>query len=137
MTTADGGAAAGRAAQSAGHPKFCAPPVTNRPQTAPARAGTHISPRHTPAPAGVRAQNGATMPTRLAAQRTDAKNQLHDVDSAAAYLRCGPRLIYRLVAERKVKFTYAGRSLRFWQSDLDAYLDARAVEPLSAADIRR
>lgn len=56
---------------------------------------------------------------------------LHDVDTAADYLRCGRRLIYRLVAERRVRFTYAGRSLRFRQSDLDAYLDARAVEPLS------
>ena len=66
-----------------------------------------------------------------------ATDRLHDVDSAADYLRCGPRLIYRLVAERKVKFTYAGRSLRFWESDLDAYLDARAVEPLDATDLRR
>ncbi|WP_138733461.1 excisionase family DNA-binding protein [Modestobacter excelsi] len=57
-------------------------------------------------------------------------DRLHDVHSAADYLRCGPRLIYRLVAERRVKFTYAGRSLRFWQTDLDAYLEARAVEPL-------
>ena len=57
-------------------------------------------------------------------------DQLHDVDSAADYLRCGRRLIYRLVAERKIKFTKAGRSLRFWQSDLDAYLDARTVEPV-------
>ena len=55
---------------------------------------------------------------------------LHDVKSAAAYLRCGPRLIYRLVAERRVRFTYAGRSLRFRQGDLDAYLDAGTVEPM-------
>jgi excisionase family DNA binding protein len=73
------------------------------------------------------------MPTRPATRHTDARDQLHDVDSAADYLRCGPRLIYRLVAERKVKFTYAGRCLRFWQSDLDAYLDARAVEPLGTS----
>jgi excisionase family DNA binding protein len=77
------------------------------------------------------------MPTRPATQHTDARNHLHDVDSAADYLRCGPRLIYRLVAERKVKFTYAGRSLRFWQSDLDAYLDARAVEPLGMTGLPR
>jgi excisionase family DNA binding protein len=57
-------------------------------------------------------------------------DRLRDVDSAADYLRCGRRLIYRLVAERRVKFTYAGRSLRFWQTDLDAYLAARAVEPI-------
>lgn len=57
-------------------------------------------------------------------------DRLHDVDSAADYLRCGRRLIYRLVAERKIRHTKAGRSLRFWQSDLDAYLDARTVDPL-------
>jgi len=62
---------------------------------------------------------------------TNAGDQLHDVDGAADYLRCGRRLIYRLVAERRVRFTYAGRSLRFWQSDLDAYLASRAVEPIA------
>lgn len=61
-----------------------------------------------------------------------ATDRLHDIDGAANYLRCGRRLVYRLVAERRVRFTYAGRSLRFWQSDLDAYLDERAVEPLAA-----
>jgi excisionase family DNA binding protein len=63
-------------------------------------------------------------------------DRLHDVDSAADYLRCGRRLIYRLVAERKIRHTKAGRSLRFWQSDLDAYLDARAVEPTGASGPR-
>jgi len=33
------------------------------------------------------------------------EDQLHDVVSAAAYLRCGRRLIYRLVSERRVRFT--------------------------------
>jgi excisionase family DNA binding protein len=61
----------------------------------------------------------------------NAGDRLHDVDGAADYLRCGRRLIYRLVAERRVKFTYAGRSLRFWQSDLDAYLAVRAIEPIN------
>ena len=61
---------------------------------------------------------------------TNAGDQLHDVDGAADYLRCGRRLIYRLVAERRVRFTYAGRSLRFWQSDLDTYLASRVVEPI-------
>jgi excisionase family DNA binding protein len=56
-------------------------------------------------------------------------DRLHDVDSAADYLRCGRRLIYRLVAERRVKFTYAGRCLRFWQTDLDAYLEAAPSTP--------
>jgi excisionase family DNA binding protein len=66
-----------------------------------------------------------------------AGDQLHDVDGAADYLRCGRRLIYRLVAERRVKFTYAGRSLRFWQADLDAYLEARAVQPVASSQTLR
>ncbi len=61
------------------------------------------------------------------------EDQLHDVVSAAAYLRCGRRLIYRLVSERRVRFTRAGRELRFWQSDLDTYLASRSVPPLDAA----
>ena len=64
-------------------------------------------------------------------------DRLHDVDSAAEYLRCGRRLIYRLVAERRIRHTYAGRSLRFWQSDLDAYLSAGTVEALSSRPARR
>ena len=58
---------------------------------------------------------------------------LHDVTSAAVYLRCGPRLIYRLVNERRIHFTKAGRCLRFRQSDLDRYLETNAVEPTSKA----
>ncbi|MCU1667933.1 MAG: binding domain protein excisionase family [Blastococcus sp.] len=73
-------------------------------------------------------------PSRPPVESTD---RLHDVDSAADYLRCGRRLIYRLVAERKITFTKAGRSLRFWQSDLDAYLDARTVEPINEPSLRR
>jgi len=69
-----------------------------------------------------------TEPTTI--RRVD---QLHDVLSAAAHLRCGRRLIYRLVSERRVRFTRAGRELRFWESDLDAYLAGRSVPPLDAA----
>lgn len=64
-------------------------------------------------------------------------DRLHDVDSAAEYLRCGRRLIYRLVAERRVRHTYAGRSLRFWQSDLDAYLKAGTIEATAPRPSRR
>lgn len=68
----------------------------------------------------------------MAAAASPSNGPLLDVDGAAAHLRCGRRLIYRLVAERRVRFTYAGRSLRFWQSDLDAYLEDGAVEPVVA-----
>ena len=77
------------------------------------------------------------MPPAASRPATRATDRLHDVDSAADYLRCGRRLIYRLVAERRITYTKAGRSLRFWQSDLDAYLDARAVQPLESIPIHR
>ncbi len=60
-------------------------------------------------------------------------DRLHTVTSAAEYLRCGRRLIYRLVSERRVRFTRAGRELRFWLSDLDAYLDGHSMGPMDAA----
>lgn len=82
------------------------------------------------------AREGVGVTPRSNRTSVDATDRLHDVDSAGDYLRCGRRLIYRLVAERKVKFTYAGRSLRFWQSDLDSYLDARAVEPIAPPGAR-
>jgi excisionase family DNA binding protein len=65
--------------------------------------------------------------------RTRTNDHLHDIDSAAEYLRCGRRLVYRLVADRRITHTKAGRSLRFWQSDLDAYLDAGIVHPTGSA----
>ncbi len=80
---------------------------------------------------------GASVTPRIPHPPDTAIDRLHDVDSAAEYLRCGRRLIYRLVAERKIKFTKVGRSLRFWQSDLDGYLQTRAVEPLDPVRIRR
>ena len=61
--------------------------------------------------------------------RNRTADRLHDIDGAAEYLRCGRRLVYRLVAQRRITHTKAGRSLRFWQSDLDAYLDAGTVHP--------
>jgi excisionase family DNA binding protein len=60
-------------------------------------------------------------------------DRLHNVASAAAYLCSGRRLVYRLVSERRVTFTRAGRELRFWQSDLDTYLAGQRVPPRDAA----
>ena len=73
------------------------------------------------------------MTTKQGTLHSVVGDRLHDVTSAAEYLRCGPRLIYRLVRERKVTFMRVGRELRFWQSDLDGYLVARTTSPLDAA----
>jgi len=41
--------------------------------------------------------------------------------------------MYRITREGKVASMRAGRELRFWQSDLDAYLERRRKPPLDAA----
>jgi hypothetical protein len=51
---------------------------------------------------------------------------LHKLSAGSGYT-----YLTRQVAAGDVKFTYAGRSLRFWQSDLDAYLAVRAIEPIN------
>jgi len=51
-----------------------------------------------------------------------------------SYFVAGPkRLMYRITREGKVASMRAGRELRFWQSDLDAYLERRRKPPLDAA----
>ena len=40
------------------------------------------------------------------------------------------RLIHRLVAERRVAYSYAGRRVVLAEADLEAYLDANRHEPL-------
>ncbi len=60
-------------------------------------------------------------------------DRLHNIDTAAAYLLSTKRLMYRITREGKVASTRAGRELRFWQSDLDNYLERRRKPPLDAA----
>ncbi len=40
------------------------------------------------------------------------------------------RLIYRLVHERRIAFTYCGRRLVLAEADIEAYLEANRHEPL-------
>jgi hypothetical protein len=40
------------------------------------------------------------------------------------------RLIRRLVAERRIAFSYAGRRVVLAEADIEAYLDANRHEPL-------
>lgn len=49
------------------------------------------------------------------------------------------RLIRRLVAERRIAFTYAGRRVVLAEADIEGYLDANRHEPLrgSAVGVRR
>jgi excisionase family DNA binding protein len=59
------------------------------------------------------------------------------VSETAAYLNTSERFVRRLVAERRIAFHHVGRHVRFALSDLDEWLVARRVEPISGATVRR
>lgn len=56
---------------------------------------------------------------------------------AAAYLNTSERFVRRLVAERRIAFHHVGRHVRFALSDLDAWLLAVRVEPITVVAVRR
>ena len=62
---------------------------------------------------------------------------LLSVEAAADYLGASPRFIRRLVAERRVPYVKVGRLVRLTHEDLDDFIAARRVEPLSASDVWR
>ncbi len=54
---------------------------------------------------------------------------LLDSEAVAASLRVTPRLIQRLVAERRIPFLKVGRFVRFDPADVNVWLDQQRVEP--------
>ena len=56
------------------------------------------------------------------------------LDDVAAFLRVSKTSVYRLVERRQLPFCRVGRSLRFTQEDLDAYLGARHVRSAVSDD---
>lgn len=57
------------------------------------------------------------------------------VDQAANYLNVSVRFIRRLVAERRIPFHKAGSRLRFALADLDGFMLAGRVEPITAVSV--
>jgi len=53
---------------------------------------------------------------------------LLDTDEVAVALRVTPRLVRRLVAERRIPFVKVGRFVRFDPGELDVWLDQQRVE---------
>jgi excisionase family DNA binding protein len=45
------------------------------------------------------------------------------------------RFVRRLIAERRIAFHKVGRHVRLASVDLDAFVNAGRVEPISAADV--
>jgi excisionase family DNA binding protein len=59
------------------------------------------------------------------------------VDEAAAYLNTGVRFVRRLIAERRIAFHKAGVHVRLALVDLDAFMLAGRVEPITRASVLR
>jgi excisionase family DNA binding protein len=57
------------------------------------------------------------------------------VPEAAEYLNTSVRFIRRLIAERRVAFHKLGKHIRFAVSDLDSYVAAGRIEPISVSDV--
>ncbi|MGH3993139.1 MAG: helix-turn-helix domain-containing protein [Pseudonocardiaceae bacterium] len=60
-----------------------------------------------------------------------------NVTETAEYLNTSERFVRRLIAERRVAFHHVGRHVRFALSDLDEWLAASRVEPITAATVWR
>ncbi len=64
-------------------------------------------------------------------------DRLLTVEEAAERLNASPRFIRHLISERRLAFTRLGRKVRIAERDLDAFVQAGRVEPLSRASMWR
>jgi len=65
---------------------------------------------------------------------------LWTVQELAEYLGVGPRFVYRLTSERRIRSVRVGRTVRFRPEDVTAWLDAETkdrVEPKRQGRPRR
>ncbi len=66
---------------------------------------------------------------------TQVTTDLLDVEEAAMYLACGPRLIRRLVYEKRITVVRIGRNvLRIRRSELDRFLEANTRPRLTESE---
>ena len=57
------------------------------------------------------------------------------VVETAAYLNTSERFVRRLITERRIAFHHVGRHVRFALSDLDRWLAAGRVEPITTSSV--
>ncbi|PXY38408.1 helix-turn-helix domain-containing protein [Prauserella flavalba] len=60
-----------------------------------------------------------------------------NVQQAAEYLNTSVRFIRRLVAERRIAFHKAGAHVRLAVADLEAFMQAGRVEPITRTSVLR
>ncbi len=66
---------------------------------------------------------------------TTSTTDLLTYEMAAQRLGMSERHVRRLVAERRIAHIRLGRAVRLDPADVDAYLIANRVEPITASDI--
>jgi excisionase family DNA binding protein len=59
------------------------------------------------------------------------------VEETADYLNTSVRFVRRLIAERRIAFHRVGRHVRLAVADLEAFLAAARVEPITADSVWR
>lgn len=59
------------------------------------------------------------------------------VEEAAAYLSTSVRFVRRLISERRITFYKLGRHVRLKRVDLEAFVQAGKVEPITASSVLR
>jgi excisionase family DNA binding protein len=64
-----------------------------------------------------------------------APDRLLTVEQAAEHMNTTVRFVRRLVAERRIAFVKLGRHVRISIFDIDAFVTAGRVEPLTAEDV--
>jgi excisionase family DNA binding protein len=60
-----------------------------------------------------------------------------NVEQAADYLNTSVRFVRRLIAERRVAFHKVGAHVRLAVEDLEAFVRAGRVEPITRASVQR
>jgi excisionase family DNA binding protein len=68
---------------------------------------------------------------------SSSNDRLLKCEEVAAILGSGPRFPYRLIAERRIRFTRVGRHVRIPESALREFIEAGMVEPASTLHRRR
>lgn len=59
------------------------------------------------------------------------------VDEAAEYLNTGVRFVRRLIAERRIAFHKAGAHVRLALADLEEFMQAGRIEPITCRSVLR
>jgi len=65
------------------------------------------------------------------------RGRLLTVSEAAERLGTGVRFVRRLIAERRIAFVKLGSHVRIAEGDLDAFVTAGRVEPMTASQVWR